>query len=328
MATPQSLPIIDISPFLPGTSVTVEEKKQCAHALAVACRDRGFFYLTNHGLPRRQTEEILDLCREFFTAAGEREKVAVARQDAGIGIGDGARGYQRVGENVTQGQKDWHEAVDFYRDIDPGEPPYDLLMGRNMWPEYPSMLRPKYEAYVKDLLKLGEIVVRAMAYALDPTDSEVFVNATKESFWVMRMIAYPPLPDAEADSGGVSCGTHTDYGCVTFLLADDTEGALQVKDRSGSWLKADPIAGAFVVNIGDMMERWTNGLWKSTQHRVIHRGKHGRVSVPFFFEPDFDAKIKPLATCVSRTGGAELYKEIQYGEHLLGKVRGNFNGKT
>lgn len=115
-----------------------------------------------------------------------------------------------------------------------------------------------------------------------------------------------------------------DYGCVTLLLADSTPNALHVQRKDGSWISADPIPGAFVVNIGDMIERWTNGLWKSTNHRVIHRGANYRVSVPFFFEPDFNARIKPLAKCIAETGGKEKYDEVVYGEHLLAKVKGNF----
>jgi isopenicillin N synthase-like dioxygenase len=108
----------------------------------------------------------------------------------------------------------------------------------------------------------------------------------------MRLIGYAPIPDADREENpddGISCGAHTDYGCVTLLLADNTKSALQVKSQSG-WIHADPIPGAFIVNIGDMMERWTNGLWKSTTHRVIHRGDGFRVSVPLFYEPDFGAK--------------------------------------
>jgi isopenicillin N synthase-like dioxygenase len=115
-----------------------------------------------------------------------------------------------------------------------------------------------------------------------------------------------------------------DYGCVTLLLADSTRGALQVLSKSGEWIDADPIEGAFVVNIGDMMERWTNGLWKSTLHRVIHKGSNYRVSVPFFFEPNYDAIIKPLRRCIELTGGQAQYDEVKYGDHLVGKIRGNF----
>jgi isopenicillin N synthase-like dioxygenase len=111
---------------------------------------------------------------------------------------------------------------------------------------------------------------------------------------------------------------------VTLLLADSTTGALQVQTKSGQWINADPIPGAFVVNIGDMIERWTNGEWKSTLHRVIHKGSAYRVSVPFFFEPNFDAIVKPLKVCLDRTGGEPLYEEVMYGDHLIHKIKGNF----
>ncbi|EUC31203.1 hypothetical protein COCCADRAFT_6874 [Bipolaris zeicola 26-R-13] len=122
-----------------------------------------------------------------------------------------------------------------------------------------------------------------------------------------------------------SCGAHTDYGCVTLLLSDDTPNALQIQLKDGTWLDADPVPGAFVVNIGDMIERWTNGLWKSTLHRVIHRtGDRYRISVPFFYEPNFYAQVAPLETCVKRTGGTRVYESSVYGEHLLTKVFSNF----
>ncbi|KAK3046326.1 hypothetical protein LTS18_013393, partial [Coniosporium uncinatum] len=248
--------------------------------------------------------------------------------------GDGARGYQRVGENVTEGRRDWHEAVDFYREFDTDattdggskgrKRSYELLRGPNLWPAQPEELRQVFEAYIEDVETVGTAVVRAMGMALglEGEDAEVFVEATRRSFWVMRMIGYPPLQDGGEE--GVSCGEHTDYGCVTLLLADETKGALKVQRKSGEWVDADPVEGAFVVNVGDMMERWTNGLWKSTRHRVVHRGGGYRVSVPFFFEPDFDAVVRPLEKCVKETGGKVKYEEVVYGEHLIAKIKGNF----
>jgi isopenicillin N synthase-like dioxygenase len=150
-------------------------------------------------------------------------------------------------------------------------------------------------------------------------EGDVFLNSTRKSFWVMRMIGYPPL--STPSSEGISCGEHTDYGCITLLLTDSTPNALQVFSHDGAtWITANPIPGAFVVNIGDMIERWTNGEWMSTKHRVIHRGEEFRVSVPFFFEPDFEAVVEPLAKCVERTGGERRYDKVVYGEHLIGKV--------
>jgi hypothetical protein len=187
--------------------------------------------------------------------------------------------------------------VDFYRE-DEGlkkSPPYGMLQGKNLWPQRRAELKETYKRYLENMLALGEALMTAMGSALGEGNSEIFVQYTQKSFWGMRLIGYAPIPKPEQVSeeitdDSISCGAHTDYGCVTFLLQDSTKGALQVKSTSGEWISVDPIPGAFVVNIGDMMERWTNGLWRSTIHRVVHRGEDFRVSVPFFYEPDFNAR--------------------------------------
>ena len=274
---------------------------------------------------------------------------------------------------MTEGKRDWHEAVDFYRPVREGEPlspsssphtqaeedgrrepPYELLMGMNQWPDG---WRGDFEIYVREMLVLGEAVVRAMGVALsgDIEGGERFVKNTRKSWWVMRAIGYPSLSgkeggdgkEGDGDEGGVSCGAHSDYGCVTLLLSDGTRGALQAwvldgddvndggsgngvlngdgkgekgdgkgEEKGGRWVDVDPVEGALVVNIGDMMARWSGGKWKATRHRVVHRGEGFRVSVPFFFEPDWDAGVPG--------GEGEGGGEVVYGEYLSGKVRGNF----
>ena len=178
------------------------------------------------------------------------------------------------------------------------------------------------------MLELGTAVVQAMGMALGDEMEDVFVRATRHSWWVMRAIGYPSLPDTNEENGeingmdgegGVSCGAHSDYGCVTLLLADETKGALQAwvedgDEGGGRWVSVDPVPGALVLNVGDMMERWSGGKWKATRHRVVHRGDGYRVSVPFFFEPDWDAKVP----------GLPGEGEVVYGQYLENKVRGNF----
>lgn len=343
---PSSLPIIDISTFL-NQSSTQQARQETANAINRACVDYGFFYVTGHGIPISKLDQIISLARQFFSLPLS-EKNKIKRHDAGTPEGgDGARGYQGMRENITLGRRDVQEAIDLYREWDHadkqegsgGPGTYNTLQGPNLWPESPADLKAVYLDYIAQLRRVGEALVRGMGVALDlgkpvpgadngVEDEEVFVRNTDESFWVMRMIGYPkldtPLKQGE-DPTEFSCGEHTDYGCVTLLLADPTPGALQVLLKDGkTWLNADPVPGCFVVNIGDMIERWTNGLWKSTRHRVIHRGDGYRVSVPFFYEPNFDAMVKPLKKCVERTGGVPVHEGNTYGEHLLGKVFNNF----
>jgi isopenicillin N synthase-like dioxygenase len=348
-----TLPIIDISPFLVPSS-TPEARKATASAVNRACTDYGFFYLTGHGIPESKLDEVINLARRFFALPID-EKNKIKRHSAGGSEGgDGARGYQGIGENVTGGARDMHEAIDLYREWDHaekdmGDGTCKTLQGTNLWPENPKELKPVCLEYIEQLQHVGEALVRAMGQALglptpetvasDPSsqeDSDIFVRNTDRSFWVMRLIGYPTLTiplsqsaangDSEpADESSFSCGVHSDYGCVTLLLADPTPGALQALHKDGStWINADPIPGAFVVNIGDMIERWTNGLWKSTKHRVIHRRNGYRVSVPFFYEPNFEAEIKPLGKCVERSGEEPIHEGGMYGKHLMEKVTGNF----
>ncbi|KAI5852544.1 hypothetical protein DFP73DRAFT_533068 [Morchella snyderi] len=316
-----SLPIIDLTSFLTPTS-TISEKQEIARALYTACHDFGFFYLTGHGIPEELQNGVLEAAREFFMTATQEEKQVLERKEIDEG-GDGARGWQRLGENITMGSGDWHEALDYYHpplsDTSSG-PPYDLVQGPNPWPENPAHFRPLYETYIASLHTVGHSLLRAMSLALSPTE-DLFTPHLNSPFWCLRAIGYPPLPTT---SPGISCGAHTDYGCTTFLLADETRGALEVRDKQGGWIGVDPLKGAYVVNIGDMLEVWTNGLWKSTVHRVVHRGTGFRVSVPFFFEPDWDARVEPLQCCLEKTGGVRKYEAKVYGEHLAERVKGNF----
>ncbi|KAF1956899.1 Clavaminate synthase-like protein [Byssothecium circinans] len=343
-----TLPIIDLSPFLKHSS-TPQAQQVTSSAINRACTDYGFFYLTGHGIPTSRLDEVISLARSFFALPVD-EKNKIKRHPAGGPEGgDGARGYQSMGENVTAGKRDMHEAIDLYREWDHaqketgdgGPGTFKTLQGPNLWPEEPKKLNEVYLHYITQLQHVGEALVRAMGQALDlpapdstaanspgTEDSEIFVRNTDRSFWVMRLIGYPKLDtpiDTSASDSSFSCGEHSDYGCVTLLLADSTPGALQALHKDGkTWINADPIPGHFVVNIGDMIERWTHGLWKSTRHRVIHRGEGYRVSVPFFYEPNFEAVVRPLGKCVERSGGGVKGREVVYGEHLMGKVVGNF----
>jgi len=277
---PPIFPTIDISPFL-TPSTPAHLLTSTAQSLASACTSPGFFYLTHHDLPTSLTDRVLALARDFFLKAPEAEKDRLKRKGVGVDGGDGARGYQIIGDNVTEGKRDWHEAVDWYRPIRAGEPfsdvkegggrslPFDLLQGMNAWPTAPSPeFRIVYEEYICAMLELGTAILRAMGMALGEGMEVVFVRNTRESFWVMRAIGYPPLPgtmgngsDGTEGGGeghdGVSCGAHSDYGCVTLLLSDGTKGALQAwvegdgegEGEEGRWVAVDPVEGALVVNM-------------------------------------------------------------------------------
>ncbi|KAK8136680.1 hypothetical protein PG984_004620 [Apiospora sp. TS-2023a] len=333
-------------------------------ALRAAVRHPGFFYLTGHGVPHELMQRVLDLGRQFYTPDNEdtlANKRAIARRPCGDRYGDGARGWQDVD---ALARNDWHEALDLYAEIDGADevaahrafkasrsdvwPGVDgLLEGRNLYPARPAAMRDVVPGYVARLCAVGEAVMRALGFALELRDPEFFVGATRDSFWCLRLLGYPPLPPAfrkkadevkeeedEEDEEMVGCGAHSDYGCLTMLLTDETPGALKVRVAGGDeeketdeekqteeqWVDADPLPGAYVVNIGDMVEQWTGGWATSTVHKVLHAGDGYRISVPFFYEPAKHVVVRRLP----EFGGTEDDPEVRYWDHLVSKIDGSF----
>jgi isopenicillin N synthase-like dioxygenase len=217
-----SLPIIDISPFLDPQHASDKARITTARALDTACRSVGFFYLSKHNIPTPELNEILSLAHAFF-ALPASEKEAIKMLPPGVGDGDGSRGYQSVGENVTQGKRDWHEGLDLYRPVPSENPPYPLVMGVNKWP--PGEFRRVYEIYIEKLLVLGRAVMHAIALGLGEKE-DYFDGFINESFWVMRAIGYPALESQ--DDGGISCGEHT--GIVSKNRFGSTDFRLWMSD--------------------------------------------------------------------------------------------------
>ncbi|KAF8798792.1 Clavaminate synthase-like protein [Phlegmacium glaucopus] len=339
------LPIIDIVPLLNSDPKNTEQRVTTAKALHSACIEYGFFYLNIEAyVDPSEPEELALLGKQFFSLPqAEKDQLSLKNQDY-------ARGYAKLKENVTNGKADNHEGLDFYKPVknpDKTKP----IWGENQWPSIPGF-RNKFNRWAEKMTALGLILMEAIAEGLGMTKEEwrELRNQVDDSFWVMRVIGYPPLPN---DHDGLSCGAHRDYGCLTFLYADPTPSALQVflnrpgESQSditglpseqgldqGIWIDADPIPGCVVCNIGEMWEIWTNGLYRSTLHRVVHRGSNYRI--PFFFEPNFDAVVKPLAV-VSRLKGKEpsentdanaLRRPVVYGDFLVSKVGNNFDSKS
>ncbi|KIX03482.1 uncharacterized protein Z518_07035 [Rhinocladiella mackenziei CBS 650.93] len=305
------LPVVDIAPYLGSTS-TRAEREATSHAVHCACRDFGFFYLVGHGIPEEMRREMLRLGHEFFALPqAEKDELSIFQSM------DKIRGYARLGENVTSGKRDLLEGFDIYREYP--NPSKEMLRGAQPWPSRLPSLKSTVLDYVNRLVKVGQALMRAMGDALGVQGgAKAFEEMIGDPFWGLKFVNYPPLPPSDTDGSdnGISLGEHTDYGGLTFLLADDhIKSALEVEGKDGGWIKADPIPGAYVVNIGDMVSVLTNNRYAATVHRVIHRGSEPRVSIPFFFEPSLSSKVKPLEACL---GGTEKMpqSEVSYYEHM------------
>ncbi|KAM0754922.1 Clavaminate synthase-like protein [Meredithblackwellia eburnea MCA 4105] len=332
--TELQLPLIDLSPFLTPSNSSDKQRTSCAEAVHNACAKFGFMYLTGFDsvVPYDQFDTPLEVAREFFLRPSEEKQAIRIRQP------DGARGYQVLGENVTQYKADHHEGWDAYKPLPPTlEDPQKLLHGPNLWPSQPTSFRPTMEQWVEKMKVIGMALMEATAIGLGMDlggeEWKKLRGSVEDSFWVMRSIAYPPLP---GDTPGISCGEHKDYGMWTLwalqVFLNDPSGDEERSGLKGRWIDANPVKNAFVVNIGEMWEVLTNGLYKATLHRVIHKGSNLRVSLPFFYEPNFDAVIEPLPSALKLQRASPDQKDALdnpkkstvYGKFLAGKVSGNF----
>ncbi|XP_010550355.1 PREDICTED: probable 2-oxoglutarate-dependent dioxygenase At3g49630 [Tarenaya hassleriana] len=323
----KSLPVIDVGPLLDkcddpdmAEDAGVAEVVRQLHR---ACRDAGFFYVIGHGIPAGLIKEVREISHEFFQLRYE-EKLKIKLTPAA-----GYRGYQRIGENVTKGKPDMHEAIDCYREIEP-KAYGDLgkvMEGPNQWPANPPMFKVLMEEYIGLCTDLSRKILRGISLALGGSPYEFEGKIGGDPFWVMRIIGYPGGRGANGSGNpehDVGCGAHTDYGLLTLVNQDDDKTALQVRNISGEWISAVPIPGSFVCNIGDMLKILSNGIYESTLHRVINNSPAYRVCVAFFYETNFDAVVEPLDICKQKGRANVVFQRAVYGEHLVSKVQTNF----
>lgn len=323
----KSIPLIDISPLLAKWDDPNMAQDQgitgVVKQLDQACREAGFFYVKGHGIPDSFIKEVRNVAHKFFSLPYE-EKLKIK-----ISPTTGYRGYQRIGENITKGIPDMHEAIDCYREVKPGM--YGTLSkpleGPNQWPINPPNLKQLMEEYISLCTDLSRKIMRGIALALGASADEFEGERAGDPFWVFRIIGYPVLSHANSKDmteNDIGCGAHTDYGLLTLVNQDADITALEVRNHSGEWISAPPVPGTFVCNIGDMLKILTNGLYESTFHRVINKSPTYRVCVAYFYETNFDAAIEPLDICIKRTGGTRKFERAVYGEHLVSKVTTNF----
>ncbi len=301
-----SIPLID---FLCLKSTDSAQRNEEIKKLDHACRDVGFFYLTNTTIPKEELEGLLKAAKSFF-ALPQAEKESID-----IKLSNNHRGYGKIGEEQLDevNQADWKETFDMALDF-PLEHPlsqkYPSMYGPNQYPQQVAVIEA-LQAYYISAFEVSQVVLTAMAQALN-LETDFFTRCFQDHVTVLRMIHYPPRPEEDHSNGA---GAHTDYGCITLLLQDDI-GGLQVKNVRGEWMDATPIKNALVVNIGDLMQRWTNDEYVSTAHRVIspESGVH-RYSFPFFVEPDYETNVECIDSCHSANHPAK-YPPILSGDWI------------
>lgn len=305
-----TLPLIDIAPLYGTDSAAWRD---VATQIDAACRDWGFFYITGHGIPPERIDALLAAAKAFF-ALPEAEKLKIDITRTAHHRGYGAIATEQLDPTQPSDLKEtfdmgFHMAAD-HPEVLAGKP----LRGPNRHPDLPGWA-PLMEQHYADMQALAQTLLRAIALALG-IERDFFDARFAEPISVFRMIHYPPRHTARsADQPGA--GAHTDYGCVTLLYQDDA-GGLQVRNVHGEWIDAPPIPGSFVVNIGDMMARWSNNRYTSTPHRVISPLGVHRYSMPFFAEPHPDTEISCLPNC-SSADNPPKYPPVTSAEYLLSR---------
>jgi isopenicillin N synthase-like dioxygenase len=295
-----AVPIIDLTPARAGDRAA---RARVAAAIDEACREIGFFAIGGHGVPDALVEALRRDAHAFF-ALPAPEKLAVRHPVAGTN-----RGYHPVGgeslakANAATGAPDLKEffhvgPVDVADDIY-----YTSAEGRrhflpNIWPARPATFAASATAYYRAMADLIRLLMRLAALALE-VDEPFFDDKIDRSIGTMRLNYYP-APATPPQAGQLRAGAHTDYGGFTILSGEDVPGGLQIRARDGDWIDVRTTPTTFVVNIGDLLMRWTNDRWLSNLHRVVNPPAAGparaRLSIAFFNHPNYDALIECLPT--------------------------------
>lgn len=287
-ATSDDLPLIDVAPLVDGEVGSEAAAAGAARAIDGACRRTGFFQVVGHGVDPALLDRLEVEARGFFALADE-EKAAIGMVHGGRAW----RGWFPAGGELTSGVPDRKEGLYFGTELADDDPPVRAglpLHGPNLFPAEPAGLRPAVLDWIDALTGLGHRLVRGVALGLG-LDADWFDrHLTADPVVLFRIFRYPPARDAPG-TGTWGVAEHTDYGLLT-ILAQDANGGLEVR-TPGGWIDVPAQPGTFVCNVGDMLDRITGGRYRSTPHRV-RTTDADRLSFPFFFDPGWDAVVRPI----------------------------------
>jgi isopenicillin N synthase-like dioxygenase len=328
------VPVIDLSGARTGDP---RARRQVAAALGSACERSGFFAVVGHGMPAETITDVYRAIRALFALPAVGKSALASAPDDPL-----MRGYGRPGSLAASNAEasvaherelpDLSETWTYNRLGEPGAtglPPAadPRLAGPNIWPDllpgFARAVRTYYAAMEElagDLMRLFALALRLPETWFDDKIDRHMTNLTANY--------YPPQPSPPAP-GQLRKGQHSDWGSLTILYQDDAPGGLQVLDKHNRWLDVPALEGSFVINVGNLMAAWTNDFWVSTVHRVVNPPREysmtERYSVPFFHQPNFDAVIETIPTCVTRDHPIR-YAPITSGAYILEKFRRAYGG--
>ncbi len=314
-----SVPVISIGESFSAAEAAARRR---AAAVADALATIGFAYIVDHGVAPGLVDAAFAASREFHASDSELKR--------SLAINEFHRGYMGLATStiVTSSvarvtKPNLSESLMLMHELAPDDP--DLLarkplQGPNQWPEWLPSFRPTISAYIAALDAVARRLIRMIAVGLGLGEDALDRYFAKPTTF-LRLLHYPPHPP-DAPGGQFGAAPHTDYGIIT-ILAQDSQGGLEVRPRHADWIAAPPLPGAFVLNVGDMLARWTNGRFVSTPHRVVNRSGGDRYSLPYFFDTGMDEVIACLPGC-SDAANPPRHPPVRYGDYLMERLEKNY----
>jgi isopenicillin N synthase-like dioxygenase len=318
------VPAVDIAAFYTGDEAA---RRAIGQAIGRACAAIGFVQIVGHRVPVHLIDEVRAVSLAFFDLPSEEK--ARCRPPTGVLL----RGYTPPETNTLSRSRQVETPPDFRELLSAGSehvtgaeyPDYPgarMFYNANIWPQRPAGLVTLFSAYVRAMEDLSRDLMRLFAFGLDLPET-FFDDKIDNHFGVFHALHYaarrdPPLP------GQLRAGAHSDFGSLTIIYPPTGGDGLEVLSPQGRWIAVAPAPGAFVINIGDLMQRWTNDRWISTVHRVVNPSDSAgwrvrRLSLGFFCHPNYDAPVACLPTCLA-PGTRPKYDDILAGEYMRQKI--------
>ncbi len=304
------IPLIDIGGLY---SDDPADKARVASRIGAACDEIGFFYATGHAVPLDTIEAASEHARAFFAQpVEERLKVRADRNN---------RGYREMGDTVHRsGTVFARDSFDLGFPVAADDP--EVLAGtplyaENRWPALPGF-REAISAYYDATFQVGLKILEGFAIYLGKPEGFFSRHFTKPVADMVINHYFGRSLAASVGGGETASAPHTDHGIVTILWQDES-GGLEILDRDGGWIAAPPVRGSYVVNVGELMKRWTNGRFQATVHRVIHVKEADRLSMPLFCNPDFRTEVDPRQLGID--GDEARYAPVRSGDFLVSRFQ-------
>jgi len=303
----EGVPVIDINPLWQDEESA--EKLSCVNAIDAACREWGFFQVSNHGVPEETISKMYEQMRSFFYLPLE-EKYKIKRTS------ENSRGF--YDDELTKQTKDWKQGLDLGSALENCEPGV-FQDGWNQWPAESVLpgFKSDMERYYSEMEVLSAKLMEAIACGLGVPEKDFFVPHFDKHTSYLRLNYYPVCPDPSVHLG---INRHTDAGALTVLLQDSVS-ALQV-NKDGDWIGVQPKEKTFTINVGDMLQVWSNGQYQAPEHRVLANPTLERFSAPFFYNPNYSSDCTPLESCLDANG--PRYSPVNWGVFRQRRFEGDF----